>query len=42
MGWDAFGLPAEQHAIETGKHPAETTAENAANFRRQLQLIGLS
>jgi leucyl-tRNA synthetase len=42
MGWDAFGLPAEQHAIDTGKHPAETTAENADNFRRQLQLIGLS
>ncbi len=42
MGWDAFGLPAEQHAIDTGKHPAETTARNAANFRRQLQLIGLS
>jgi len=42
MGWDAFGLPAEQHAIKTGKHPAATTAENAANFRRQLRLIGLS
>jgi len=42
MGWDAFGLPAEQYAIQTGKHPARTTAENVANFRRQLQLIGLS
>jgi len=42
MGWDAFGLPAEQYAIQTGKHPAETTAENIANYRRQLQLIGLS
>jgi leucyl-tRNA synthetase len=42
MGWDAFGLPAEQYAIGTGKHPAETTAENTANFRRQLELIGLS
>ncbi|MEM7305777.1 MAG: leucine--tRNA ligase [Planctomycetota bacterium] len=42
MGWDAFGLPAEQYAIKTGKHPAETTAENTENFRRQLKLIGLS
>ncbi len=42
MGWDAFGLPAEQYAIQTGKHPKETTAENVANFRRQLRLIGLS
>jgi leucyl-tRNA synthetase len=42
MGWDAFGLPAEQYAIKTGKHPAETTAENTANFRRQLKNIGLS
>jgi len=42
MGWDAFGLPAEQYAIKTGKHPAVTTAENTANFRRQLQSIGLS
>ncbi len=42
MGWDAFGLPAEQHAIDKGKHPAESTAQNVANFRRQLQLIGLS
>jgi leucyl-tRNA synthetase len=42
MGWDAFGLPAEQYAIQTGKHPLETTAANTANFRRQLQRIGLS
>ncbi len=42
MGWDAFGLPAEQYAIQTGKHPRETTDENTANFRRQLQNIGLS
>jgi leucyl-tRNA synthetase len=42
MGWDAFGLPAEQYAIKTGKEPAETTAENTANFRRQLKAIGLS
>ncbi len=42
MGWDAFGLPAEQYAIQTGRHPRETTAENTANFRRQLELIGLS
>jgi leucyl-tRNA synthetase len=42
MGWDAFGLPAEQYAIQTGKHPAETTRANVENFRRQLRLIGLS
>ncbi len=42
MGFDAFGLPAEQYAIQSGKHPAETTAENMANFRRQMGLIGLS
>ena len=42
MGWDAFGLPAEQYAIQTGKHPRATTAENTANFKRQLELIGLS
>jgi leucyl-tRNA synthetase len=42
MGWDAFGLPAEQYAIQTGKHPSQTTKENADAFRRQLQLIGLS
>ena len=42
MGYDAFGLPAEQYAIQTGQHPAETTAANIANFRRQLQMVGLS
>ena len=42
MGWDAFGLPAEQRAIETGAHPAETTAANIATFRRQLQMLGFS
>ena len=41
-GWDAFGLPAEQYAIKTGRHPAETTAENTANFRRQMKAMGLS
>jgi len=40
MGWDAFGLPAEQYAIKTGQHPAETTAQNIAKFRQQLQSIG--
>jgi hypothetical protein len=40
MGWDAFGLPAEQYAIETGTHPRETTARNVDNLRRQLQLLG--
>ena len=42
MGWDAFGLPAEQYAIKTGIHPALTTAENIANFRRQMKRLGLS
>ena len=42
MGWDAFGLPAEQYAIQTGKHPAETTEENTANYRAQLKRIGMS
>ncbi|MHC4379313.1 MAG: leucine--tRNA ligase, partial [Planctomycetota bacterium] len=41
MGFDAFGLPAEQYAIQTGKHPAETTRENCDNYRRQLKLLGL-
>ena len=40
MGWDAFGLPAEQYAIETGTHPRETTARNIDNLRRQLQALG--
>src|SRR5262245_3540807 len=42
MGWDAFGLPAEQYAVKTGIHPAVTTAENIANFRRQMKRVGLS
>ncbi len=42
MGYDAFGLPAEQYAIEHGKHPAETTKENIKRYRKQLKLIGLS
>jgi leucyl-tRNA synthetase len=42
MGFDAFGLPAENYAIQTGQHPAITTAENTANFRRQLDAIGLT
>ncbi|KAL1523982.1 hypothetical protein AB1Y20_018897 [Prymnesium parvum] len=42
MGWDAFGLPAEQHAINTGTHPEETTKLNIANFKRQLQSLGFS
>ncbi|MBX3462839.1 MAG: leucine--tRNA ligase [Planctomycetes bacterium] len=42
MGWDAFGLPAEQYAIQTNTHPARTTAANIATFRRQLQRLGFS
>jgi leucyl-tRNA synthetase len=42
MGWDAFGLPAEQYAIQTGVQPAEATRINTDNFRRQLKKIGLS
>jgi leucyl-tRNA synthetase len=42
IGWDAFGLPAEQYAMKTGIHPAVTTAENIANFRRQMKRAGLS
>ncbi len=42
MGYDAFGLPAEQYAIQTGKHPRETTDENIKTYRRQLEMIGLS
>ncbi|MEM6960986.1 MAG: leucine--tRNA ligase [Myxococcota bacterium] len=42
MGWDAFGLPAEQHAIRTGTHPRTTTAKNIATFRRQLKMLGFS
>ena len=40
MGWDAFGLPAEQHAVETGEHPAMTTKRNIATFKRQLKSLG--
>jgi leucyl-tRNA synthetase len=42
MGWDAFGLPAEQYAIKTGQHPAVTTRENVAKFKSQLKAIGFS
>ena len=42
MGWDAFGLPAEQFAIKTGQHPRVTTERNVARFRTQLQGIGFS
>lgn len=42
MGFDAFGLPAEQYAVETGVHPRTTTEENVATFRRQLEQFGLS
>ncbi len=42
MGWDAFGLPAEQHAVEKGVHPAVTTRRNIETFKQQLRRIGLS
>jgi leucyl-tRNA synthetase len=42
MGWDAFGLPAEQYAIETGTHPRETTQRNINTFRRQIKSLGFS
>ena len=42
MGWDAFGLPAEQYAIQTGTHPAVTTGKNINRFREQLQMLGFS
>jgi leucyl-tRNA synthetase len=42
MGWDAFGLPAEQYAIKNNVHPRETTKKNIENFRRQIQSLGLS
>jgi leucyl-tRNA synthetase len=42
MGWDAFGLPAEQYAVETGKHPRDTTEANIATFRRQIKMLGFS
>lgn len=40
FGWDAFGLPAEQYAVKNKRHPRETTAENVANFRKQLDMLG--
>ncbi|MBI4433282.1 leucine--tRNA ligase [Candidatus Uhrbacteria bacterium] len=42
IGWDAFGLPAENYAIKTGQHPRVTTEKNCTNFRRQLQAMGFS
>ncbi|NLV45337.1 MAG: leucine--tRNA ligase [Candidatus Hydrogenedentes bacterium] len=42
MGWDAFGLPAERHAVRTGEHPAIITGKNCDTFRRQIQRLGLS
>jgi leucyl-tRNA synthetase len=42
MGWDAFGLPAENHAIQTGIHPSQTVQNNTDTYRRQLRLIGTS
>ncbi len=42
MGWDAFGLPAEQYALQTGVHPAKTTERSIATFKRQLQALGFS
>jgi leucyl-tRNA synthetase len=42
MGWDAFGLPAEQYAIQTGTHPAKTTQNNVEGMRRQIKSLGFS
>ncbi|MDD4531427.1 MAG: class I tRNA ligase family protein, partial [Candidatus Pacebacteria bacterium] len=42
MGWDAFGLPAENYAIKTGIHPEITTAKNVSNIKRQMKIAGLS
>ena len=42
MGWDAFGLPAEQYAVETGTHPAITTKKNVDRFREQIRALGFS
>jgi leucyl-tRNA synthetase len=42
MGWDAFGLPAEQYAIQTGTHPRDTTQKNITTFRRQMRSLGFS
>ena len=42
IGWDAFGLPAEQYAIKTGTHPKDTTEKNIDRYRKQLKMLGLS
>ncbi|SYV94643.1 Leucine--tRNA ligase, partial [Mycoplasmoides gallisepticum] len=42
IGWDAFGLPAEQYAIQTNNHPAKFTQENINNFRTQLKRLGFN
>jgi leucyl-tRNA synthetase len=42
MGWDAFGLPAEQYAVKTGQHPRQTTGQNIATFKRQIESLGFS
>src|SRR5205807_10592167 len=42
MGWDAFGLPAEQYAIKTRQHPRQTTEQNIATFKRQIKSLGFS
>ena len=42
MGWDSFGLPAEQYAVKTGQHPRKTTEQNIANFTRQIKSLGFS
>lgn len=42
MGWDAFGLPAEQYAMDTGEHPRDITFKNIDNFRRQIKSLGFS
>ena len=42
IGWDAFGLPTENYAVKTGRHPADVTRENVATFRRQLKAYGMS
>ncbi|HEV7825802.1 MAG TPA: class I tRNA ligase family protein, partial [Mycobacteriales bacterium] len=41
MGFDAFGLPAEQYAVQTGQHPRKTTEDNIDNYRRQIRRLGL-
>src|SRR5205814_133997 len=41
-GWDAFGLPTEQYAIKNNRHPREVTENNVKNFRRQIQMLGMS